>query len=435
MHRRIGKFIVMALVALSVAMFTQGCGSTKPTTPMTPSATQATTVAVTEAVETEVPEPNEEVPEEYKGVTAEDFEEIMTMLLSDSEVAPDDVTFTYKDAAYSIHNLSELYAALVLDDGGTVTLSAPDLDETEELPIDFDELATMKEMLDSDLFSEPMEDEDAYAWYDGPVDDSTIARYSGSYFGTAEFSFGEGKYEEYDKVNAAAKVTMYPDSYTVMHVALDDDDINITNESASYISFFGSINYDATVDGVQIEGIPVEVDEDGNMTFSIYLDEVNIDFALTKDSDDTHFEEVANSHGFTDYLMDTEHELYDPDAEPETEAEPEETEPETEAEDFGKTTADATGIISESKIRSGYKSLIDTFDKFAGTDTKITYEAVRDIFGTDGEKDTPLQWREDSHRYQWKTEDEKIWVIVIFDVDTDGNETLHIINQSNNLIE
>ena len=434
MHRRIGKFIVMALAVSSVVIFTQGCGSTKPTKPMMPSATQATTAAITEAVEIEAPETNEEVPEEYKGVTAEDFEEIMAMLLEDSDVAFEDVTFTYKGTDYDSNTLSDLYTALALDDGGTVTLSAPDLDETEELPIDFDELATMKEMMDSDWYNEePVEDE--YGWYDGPVDDSTIARYSGSYFGTAEFSFGEGKYEEYDKVNAAAKVTMYPDSYTVMHVALDDDDINITNESASYISFFGSINYDATVDGVQIEGIPVEVDEDGNMTFSIYLDEVNIDFALTKDSDDTHFEEVANSHGFTDYLMDTEHELYDPDAEPETEAEPEETEPETEAEDFGKTTADATGIISESKIRSGYKSLIDTFDKFAGTDTKITYEAVRDIFGTDGEKDTPLQWREDSHRYQWKTEDEKIWVIVIFDVDTDGNETLHIINQSNNLIE
>ena len=434
MHRRIGKFIVMALAVSSVVIFTQGCGSTKPTKPMTPSATQATTAAITEAVETEAPEANEEVPEEYKGVTAEDFEEIMAMLLEDSDVAFEDVTFTYKGTDYDSNTLSDLYTALALDDGGTVTLSTPDIDEAQELEIDFEELAAMKEMMDSDWYNEePVEDE--YGWYDGPVDDSTIARYSGSYFGTAEFSFGEGKYEEYDKVNAAAKVTMYPDSYTVMHVALEDDGINITNESASYISFFGSINYDATVDGVQIEGIPVEVDEDGNMTFSIYLDEVNIDFALTKDSDDTHFEEVANSHGFTDYLMDTEHELYDPDAEPETEAEPEETEPETEAEDFGKTTADATGIISESKIRSGYKSLIDTFDKFAGTDTKITYEAVRDIFGTDGEKDTPLQWREDSHRYQWKTEDEKIWVIVIFDVDTDGNETLHIINQSNNLIE
>ena len=118
-------------------------------------------------------------------------------------------------------------------------------------------------------------------------------------------------------------------------------------------------------------------------------------------------------------------------AEEPLEEEPEEVPEETEAaaesadpaNDFGKTTAEATGIMDFDALKAGYDWL--RFETSRENDYgRPSYEEIREAMGgVDGMKTHADNWKSDWHVYVWQTENKKDFCLVGFKVAEDGTET------------
>ena len=117
--------------------------------------------------------------------------------------------------------------------------------------------------------------------------------------------------------------------------------------------------------------------------------------------------------------------------------EAEETKAETEEEsvdaEYGKSTADATGIIDFDTLKEGFAWLSKTTGA-EGDYTRPPYEEVREkLGGVDGRKTHEDSWKEDYHVYIWETEDKKDFLLLSFKVAEDGSEKWNSSSWSNGL--
>ena len=102
--------------------------------------------------------------------------------------------------------------------------------------------------------------------------------------------------------------------------------------------------------------------------------------------------------------------------------------PMTETADYGKTTADATGIVDLETLQSGFEWLRGQTSQEGGYQ-KPTYEEVREHFGgIDGKQNMTDSWEDGYHGYLWATEDNSSHILISFKLQDDGSE---IWNSSN----
>lgn len=105
----------------------------------------------------------------------------------------------------------------------------------------------------------------------------------------------------------------------------------------------------------------------------------------------------------------------------------EEEEPEEEEEEvdtgYGKTTADATGVVDFDTLKTGFAWLHNATGAEGGYE-RPTYEEVRDqMGGVDAMKDHESSWKKDYHVYLWQTEGKADFLLLTFKVNEDGSET------------
>lgn len=99
-------------------------------------------------------------------------------------------------------------------------------------------------------------------------------------------------------------------------------------------------------------------------------------------------------------------------------------------EDYGKTTADATGIVNFDTLKSTFTWLRQATGSEGGY-ARPTYEEIRDKLGCDAAKTHPDSWEDDYHVYRWGTEDGE-FLVISFKV-ANGNETWNSTSWSSGL--
>ncbi|MGI5976650.1 MAG: hypothetical protein ACOX68_02985 [Candidatus Limivicinus sp.] len=90
--------------------------------------------------------------------------------------------------------------------------------------------------------------------------------------------------------------------------------------------------------------------------------------------------------------------------------------------EYGKSNSAADGIVDHDTLKPAYDWL-----RAAVADlTHPSYEEVREhMGGTDGKKTHEDNWDEGHHVYIWQTEGRTDFLLLSFDVQEDGSETLH----------
>ncbi len=374
-------------------------------------------------------------------LTKDQFYEYFDMVIQDSEVDKDDFYVTYGGRRYYYEDLGDLYDEADAE-GGTIDVGF--MGEEEEML----DLGIIENQLE---FYSGWNSTSSGSWEDdnGP-DRELIDRFYGDWHGVVQFRNCTGKYEASlgdEWVNSIARIYIDSDGYVIPFIGLNVEDTPIegleaeldTEDECLYLSgSWISVPFEhipmTEKDGTLHCEIPISK-EAGSLTLVFNLRHLNdihwegIDPALPEDyivhCQGWTFDQLAEANGYTswDYVQ------YSAGEEPEY---PVQIAQEEVKEDFGKTTEDADGIVSKSKLQSGFNKIMDEMDK-SGHDP-ITYEKVRDWFGADGAKDMPAQWNEGTHIYEWQTEGEKDWVSIIFTVYTDGSERLNTVNQSSDIL-
>ena len=374
-------------------------------------------------------------------LTKDQFYEYFDMVIKDSEIPQDDFFVTYGGRRYYYEDLGDLYDAADAE-GGTIDVGL---------------MGEEEEMLDLEIIQNQLEFYSSWnstssgSWDDDNApDQELIDRFYGDWHGVVQFQNCTGKYEASlgdEWVNSIARIYIDSDGYVIPFIGLNVEDTPIegleaeldTEDECLYLSgSWISVPFEhipmTEKDGTLHCEIPISK-EAGSLTMVFNLRHLNdihwegIDPALPEDyivhCQGWTFDQLAEANGYTswDYVQ------YSAGEEPEY---PVQIAQEEEKEDFGKTTEDADGIVSKSKLQSGYNKIMDEMDK-SGHDP-ITYEKVRDWFGADGKKTSPAQWNEGNHKYEWATEDGKDWVTISFTVYTDGSERLNTVNQSDAIL-
>ncbi len=377
---------------------------------------------------------------EAEALTKEQFIEYFDMLLADAEGPLDEFFVEYDGKKYFYKDLGDLYDAAAAEDG---CIDVRIMGDEDEEMLDFGIMAGQLEFMKSWNSSSFETDQ---------PDQALIDRYYGDWHGVVAFKNCTGKYVEAlgegNWVNSIARIYIDSDGYVIPFLGLNVEDTPIedleaeldTEDECLYLSgSWISVPFEhipmTEKDGTLHCEIPISK-EAGSVTLVFNLRHLNDtgwtdeDPALPEDyivnCQGWSFDRLAEANGYSswDYVS------YSDGEEPEY---PTQIAKEEEAEDFGKTSADADGNVSQKALQAGYNRIMDELDK-SGHDP-VTYEFARDAFGADGTKHSPAQWNAGNHVYEWHTEDESDWVTISFTVYTDGSERLNTINQSQAILD
>ena len=387
------------------------------------------------AEEQEAAEDDAGTDEGAGALSKEQFIEYFDMLLADAEGDKNDFFVEYDGKQFYYKDLGDLYDVAAREDGCIdVKIMGDEDEEMLDFGIMADQLAFMK-------------DWDMPSGEEEQADQELIDRFYGDWHGVVQFKNCTGKYidalGEGEWVTSIARIYIDSDGYVIPFIGLHVEDTPIEDLEGELDTDDGCIYLSGSWISVPFENIPL-TEENGTLHCEIPISKeagsvtlvfnfrhlndtgwTNEDPALPEDyivnCQGWSFDQLAESNGYTswDYVSYSEGE------EPEY---PTQIAKEEEAEDFGKTMADADGVVSEKALQEGYNQIMDELDK-SGHDP-VTYEFARDAFGADGTKHSPAQWNEGNHVYEWHTEDESEWVTISFTVYTDGSERLNTVNQS-----
>lgn len=91
--------------------------------------------------------------------------------------------------------------------------------------------------------------------------------------------------------------------------------------------------------------------------------------------------------------------------------------------DYGKSNADATGVVDFDTLKTGF-AWLEHETGSEGDYKRPVYEKIKENLGNvDGKKVHESSWRSDYHVYRWQTEDDAEFLLLSFKVQTDGSET------------
>lgn len=185
-----------------------------------------------------------------------------------------------------------------------------------------------------------------------------------------------------------------------------------------------------------------DVIEDGDSTFDFTLfmkqwggswqKEIDSDFAIVPPSVDSYSAAIANGElppvGFapvgyegTAAASGSDDSSEDPD---------DQTNPE-ENEDYGKTTADADGIVPFDVLKEVF-TWLEYQTSYEGGYQRPTYDEIAEKLGTNGFKAHPDSWKDDYHVYEWVTTGDD-FLLLSFKVQADGSETWNSSSWSSSL--
>lgn len=105
--------------------------------------------------------------------------------------------------------------------------------------------------------------------------------------------------------------------------------------------------------------------------------------------------------------------------------------PPAESDDFGKTTADADGIVSFDTLKQVF-TWLRYQTGYDGGYQRPTYEEIAEKFGVDAHKTHADSWQEDYHVYEWITTDGD-FLLLSFKVQADGSENWNSSSWSSSL--
>ena len=385
------------------------------------------------AAEDEAFDSGDEAEEE---MTPEGFRQYFDMLLSDSGISPDDYYVEYSGRKNWYDELGELYEA-AKEAGGTIDVSL---------------MGEEEEMLDLEIMAGYLSFMNSWNdWDTDSIDQELIDRFHGDWHGVVQFRDCTGKYKDTlgadpDWVTAIAWFIIDSDGYVVPFLGLHVEDTPIEELAANLDQEDGCMYLSGSWISVPFEDVPM-TEKDGTLHCEIPISKEAGSFTMVfnlRHLNDTgwtdespalpedyivncqgwSFDQLAESNGYTSW----DYASYNAGEEPEY---PVQIAREEEKEDFGKTTADADGIVSIDQLKAAYAWLNAELDR-PGHDP-ITYEAIREQLGADGKKQSPAQWTAERHKYEWTVSDGKEWMDIFFNVNADGSETFAQVSPSSGL--